>query len=73
VPADTATPSRTPFAEASPEVQPTPTPVTVLPPTGIGGGGELFIVLLTLAAIPAAALIVGTKARRRRGRDVFRL
>jgi hypothetical protein len=39
----------------------------------MGGGGEILIILLTLAALPTALVVVGTLVRRSGGRDVFKL
>jgi hypothetical protein len=36
-------------------------------------GNDLFIALLTLAAVPAALLLVGMRVRRTRTKDVYRL
>lgn len=55
----------------SPTPVPVPTPPTYFPPTG--NGEEWFMAMLTIAAIPAALLIIGMKTRRRRGHDEFRL
>jgi putative exporter of polyketide antibiotics len=50
---------------------PVPTPPNEIPHTG--ATEDFFMALLTIAAIPAALLIIGMKTRRRRGHDEFRL
>ncbi len=72
-----ATATRTPFVQTNPTEGPAPTPMPIpTPPRDIpktGATEDFFMALLTIAAIPAALLIIGMKTRRRRAHDEFRL